>query len=238
MSSGPRERVRGESNRVLVWESVSSSKGREEQRSWGLEGEDSIKLRLRISRGSVLFQSSMSHFNCRDFRLFSLQSKVTALDVSSTSDVINSTVIPVTTVTKNTTDGKVVIINWSLFPESIALFFNNDRTILFFFATASFWEAKQFNQQKEKDICWSFVKGPPFFGLRHMKWCVYYFFWFLSGSLCWETTVGQELFKLTIIDLVALVFSVLTGDLCVSLTVRFLNCFQGRLLDLEKIVSG
>ena len=162
MSSGPRERVRGESNRVLVWESVSSSKGREEQRSWGLEGEDSIKLRLRISRGSVLCQSSMSHFNCRDFRLFSLQSKVTALDVSSTSDVINSTVIPVTTVTKNTTDGKVVIINWSLFPESIALFFNNDRTILFFLATASFWEAKQFNQQKEKDICWSFVKEPLF----------------------------------------------------------------------------
>ncbi|PFX34798.1 Transmembrane channel-like protein 3 [Stylophora pistillata] len=57
------------------------------------------------------------------------------------------------------------------------------------------------------------------------------------GSLCWETTVGQELFKLTIIDLVALVFSVLTGDLFVSLTVRFLNCFQGRLLDLEKILG-
>ena len=59
----------------------------------------------------------------------------------------------------------------------------------------------------------------------------------LLGSLCWETTVGQELFKLTIIDLVALVFSVLTGDLFVSLTVRFLNCFQGRLMDLEKVVS-
>ena len=57
------------------------------------------------------------------------------------------------------------------------------------------------------------------------------------GSFCWETTVGQELFKLTIIDLVALVFSVVTGDLFVSLTVRFLNCFQGRLMDLEKLVS-
>ena len=56
-------------------------------------------------------------------------------------------------------------------------------------------------------------------------------------SFCWETTVGQELFKLTIIDLVALVFSVVTGDLFVSLTVRFLNCFQGRLMDLEKLVS-
>ena len=42
---------------------------------------------------------------------------------------------------------------------------------------------------------------------------------------------------MTIIDLVALVFSVLTGDLFVSLTVRFLNCFQGRLMDLEKVVS-
>ena len=60
----------------------------------------------------------------------------------------------------------------------------------------------------------------------------------LGGPLCWETTVGQELFKLTIIDLVALVFSVLTGDLFVSLTVRFLNCFQGRLMDLEKVVSS
>ena len=59
----------------------------------------------------------------------------------------------------------------------------------------------------------------------------------LLGSVCWETTVGQELFKLTIIDLVALVFSVVTGDLIVSLAVRFLNCFQGRLLDLEKLVS-
>ena len=57
------------------------------------------------------------------------------------------------------------------------------------------------------------------------------------GSLCWETTVGQELFKLTVIDLVALVFSVITSELFVSLAVRFLNCFQGRLLDLEKIVS-
>ncbi|XP_015780957.1 PREDICTED: transmembrane channel-like protein 2 isoform X2 [Acropora digitifera] len=55
------------------------------------------------------------------------------------------------------------------------------------------------------------------------------------GSLCWETAVGQELFKLTIIDLVALVFSVINGDLIVSLVVRFLNCFQGRLLDLETI---
>lgn len=58
----------------------------------------------------------------------------------------------------------------------------------------------------------------------------------ILGSLCWETTVGQELFKLTVIDLVALVFSVLSGDLFVSLTVRFLNCFQGRLMDLEKLV--
>ena len=60
---------------------------------------------------------------------------------------------------------------------------------------------------------------------------------YLSGALCWETAVGQELFKLTMIDLVALVFSVMTGDLIVSLVVRFLNCFQGRLLDLEKLVS-
>ncbi|XP_044180568.1 transmembrane channel-like protein 1 [Acropora millepora] len=55
------------------------------------------------------------------------------------------------------------------------------------------------------------------------------------GSLCWETAVGQELFKLIIIDLVALVFSVINGDLIVSLVVRFLNCFQGRLLDLQTI---
>ncbi|CAH3109971.1 unnamed protein product [Porites lobata] len=58
-----------------------------------------------------------------------------------------------------------------------------------------------------------------------------------TGSLCWETTVGQELFKLTVIDLVALVFSVITSELFVSLAVRFLNCFQGRLLDLEKILG-
>ncbi|XP_068740011.1 transmembrane channel-like protein 3 [Montipora capricornis] len=58
-----------------------------------------------------------------------------------------------------------------------------------------------------------------------------------TGALCWETAVGQELFKLTMIDLVALVFSVLTGDLIVSLVVRFLNCFQGRLLDLEKLLG-
>lgn len=49
--------------------------------------------------------------------------------------------------------------------------------------------------------------------------------------------MGQELFKLIIIDLVALVFSVINGDLIVSLVVRFLNCFQGRLLDLQTIAS-
>ena len=49
--------------------------------------------------------------------------------------------------------------------------------------------------------------------------------------------MGQELFKLIIIDLVALVFSVINGGLIVSLVVRFLNCFQGRLLDLQTIVS-
>lgn len=56
-------------------------------------------------------------------------------------------------------------------------------------------------------------------------------------SECWETTVGQELFKLSVIDLVALVFSVLAGDLIVVLTIRFLNCCPGRALDLEKVVS-
>lgn len=56
-------------------------------------------------------------------------------------------------------------------------------------------------------------------------------------SECWETTVGQELFKLSVIDLVALVFSVLAGDLIVALTIRFLNCCPGRALDLEKVVS-
>ena len=50
--------------------------------------------------------------------------------------------------------------------------------------------------------------------------------------------MGQELFKLIIIDLVALVFSVINGDLIVSLVVRFLNYFQGRLLDLETIVNN
>ena len=49
--------------------------------------------------------------------------------------------------------------------------------------------------------------------------------------------MGQELFKLIIIDLVALVFSVINGDLIVSLVVRFLNCFEGRLLDLQTIAS-
>ena len=49
--------------------------------------------------------------------------------------------------------------------------------------------------------------------------------------------MGQELFKLIIIDLVALVFSVINGGLIVSLVVRFLNCFEGRLLDLQTIVS-
>ena len=49
--------------------------------------------------------------------------------------------------------------------------------------------------------------------------------------------MGQELFKLIIIDLVALVFNVINGDLIVSLVVRFLNCCQGRLLGLETIVS-
>ena len=49
--------------------------------------------------------------------------------------------------------------------------------------------------------------------------------------------MGQELFKLIIIDLVALVFSVINGGLIVSLVVRFLNCFEGRLLDLQTIAS-
>ena len=49
--------------------------------------------------------------------------------------------------------------------------------------------------------------------------------------------MGQKMFKLIIIDLVPLVFSVINGDLIVSLVFRFLNCFQGRLLDLETIVS-
>ncbi|XP_048587499.1 transmembrane channel-like protein 2-A isoform X2 [Nematostella vectensis] len=58
-----------------------------------------------------------------------------------------------------------------------------------------------------------------------------------SPTNCWETVVGQELLKVTVLDTIALVISIITSDLLTAMVVRFLNCCPGRMLDLENLIG-